>query len=174
MNSENFERHMEFMLSQQAQSAAKIGQLEELVVSLARGTLERFTATDKRVDDVDEKIAALVDAQVRAEERGHQLDEKIAALVDSQLRAQARVDTLNQKNAARFANIDEKIAALLDGDLQAQERHRKLDEKIAALIEAQARTDENIKKTDEGLRSLTNVVDRYISRGRNGDSNDKA
>jgi hypothetical protein len=140
MNSENFERHVEFMLAQQAQSAAKIGQLEDLVVSLASGTLERFRATDERIHDVNEKVAALVDSQVRAEDRHRQLDEKFAVLVDSQLRA--------------------------------EERGRKLDEKFAVLIESQARTDDSVKKTDENLRSLTNLVDRYISRPRNGGSND--
>jgi hypothetical protein len=173
MSSENFERHIEFILAQEARSAAKFEELIGLVVSLASGTLERFRATDRRADDVDEKISALVDSQVRAEDRHRNLDEKFAVLVDSQLRAQARVDILDQKYVVRCDNIDGKIAALVDADLQAQERHRKLDEKFAVLIESQARTDESVKKTNENLRSLTGLVDRYISRRRNGRSNDK-
>jgi hypothetical protein len=68
MADENIERQMEFILAQQAQFSAKIGQLEDLVVRLAQGTLERFEATDKRVDDIDERISALVDSQIRTEE----------------------------------------------------------------------------------------------------------
>ena len=68
MGNENIEKQMEFILEHQAQFTARMGQLEDLVVRLARGTLERFEATDARVDDVDERISALVDSQIRTEE----------------------------------------------------------------------------------------------------------
>jgi hypothetical protein len=68
MGNENIERQMEFIVEHQAQSTARMGQLENLVVRLARGPLERFEATDARVDDVDERISALVDSQIRSEE----------------------------------------------------------------------------------------------------------
>jgi len=68
MSNENIDKQMEFILEQQAQFTARLGQLEDLVVRLARGTLERFEATDARVNDVDERISALVDSQIRTEE----------------------------------------------------------------------------------------------------------
>ncbi len=68
MFNEEFEKKAEFIIEQQAQFAARIGQLEEIVVRLAQGTLDRFEATDKRIDDVDERIAALVDSQIHTEE----------------------------------------------------------------------------------------------------------
>ena len=68
MGNENIDKQMEFILEQQAQFTARLGQLEDLVVRLARGTLERFEATDARVNDVDERISALVDSQIRTEE----------------------------------------------------------------------------------------------------------
>ena len=68
MSNENIDKQMEFILEQQAQFTARMGQLEDLVVRLARGTLERFEATDARVNDVDERISALVDSQIRTEE----------------------------------------------------------------------------------------------------------
>ncbi len=68
MGNENIEKQMEFILEHQAQFTARMAQLEDLVVRLARGTLERFEATDARVDDVDERISALVDSQIRTEE----------------------------------------------------------------------------------------------------------
>ena len=136
---------MEYFAEQQARSAARIAEIEDIIVRFARATRARFDGTDKRVDDVNEKIAALVDGDLSAQERHREIDEKIAALVD--------------------------------GDLRSQERHREIDEKIAALVDSQIRTeesvketDENVKKTDEALRSLTTVVDRYISERRNGDS----
>ena len=67
IGNENIEKQMEFILEHQAQFTARMGQLEDLVVRLARGTLERFEATDARVDDVDERISALVDSPIRTE-----------------------------------------------------------------------------------------------------------
>lgn len=96
MDNEQFERYKEFILQQQAQFAAKIGQLEDglarqgenverlvgvvervvdTVGQLAQVTVERFEAVDRRAaeterqaDEVDRKIAALVDAQIQTEE----------------------------------------------------------------------------------------------------------
>ena len=88
MANENIERQMEFILQQQAQGAARIGQIEDIIVRFAQATRDRFEATDQRVDDVDVKIAALVDLQIRAEERSKKLDEKMAELVKSQTRTE--------------------------------------------------------------------------------------
>ena len=81
MDDEQFERQKEFILQQQAQFAAKIGQLEDnlarivgvvervvdTVARLAQVTAERFEAVDRRADETDRKLAALVDAQIQTE-----------------------------------------------------------------------------------------------------------
>jgi len=79
--SENIEKQMEFILEQQAQGAARIGQLEEIVVRFAQATRDRFEANDQRADDLDAKIAALVDSQMRTEESMRKTDEKLKNLV---------------------------------------------------------------------------------------------
>src|SRR6266550_3267636 len=81
MSNENIDKQMEFILEQQAQFTARMGQLEDLVVRLARGTLERFEATDARVDDVDERISALVDSQIRTEENVKKTEESLRSLI---------------------------------------------------------------------------------------------
>ena len=81
MSSEEFEKRAEFIVEQQAQFAAKIGQLEDIVVRLAKATLDRFEATDKRVDDVDERISALVDSQMQTEESVKKTDENLRNLI---------------------------------------------------------------------------------------------
>ena len=81
MASENIEKQMEFILEQQAQGAARIGQLEEIVVRFAQATRDRFEANDQRADDLDAKIAALVDSQMRTEESMRKTDEKLKNLV---------------------------------------------------------------------------------------------
>jgi hypothetical protein len=93
MTNEEFEKRMEFILEQQSQFSADMqqlgeaqGQTLEIVARLANGTLEGFK-------DVNAKIDALVDSQIRTDEKFNaladsqmQTDEKINLLVDSQMR----------------------------------------------------------------------------------------
>jgi multidrug efflux pump subunit AcrA (membrane-fusion protein) len=92
MADEEFERYQNFILEQQAQSVVKIAQIEaaqarfaedlsrltdnvgQLAANtrlLAEGTLARFNdlaeGTLARFSDVDERISALVDAQIKTE-----------------------------------------------------------------------------------------------------------
>jgi hypothetical protein len=83
MGNENIEKQMEFILEHQAQFTARMGQLEDLVVRLARGTLERFEATDARVNDVDERISALVDSQIRTEENVKKTEANVEKTAES-------------------------------------------------------------------------------------------
>ena len=84
MDDEQFERHKEFMLQQQAESAVRMTQMEDLLVRFAQATRERFEATDRRAEEtdrrtqeIDEKIAALVDAQIQTEETVRKLGEDV-------------------------------------------------------------------------------------------------
>ncbi|OLE53231.1 MAG: hypothetical protein AUG51_14155 [Acidobacteria bacterium 13_1_20CM_3_53_8] len=81
MANENIEKQMEFIIEQQAQFASKMGQLEDIVARLANAALDRFEATDKRIDDVDERISALVDSQIRTEENVKKTDENLRNLI---------------------------------------------------------------------------------------------
>ncbi|MGH9902257.1 MAG: hypothetical protein ACRD68_10675, partial [Pyrinomonadaceae bacterium] len=73
MTNEEFEKKMEFIVEQQAQFAAKIGQIEDVVGRLANASLRRF-------GDTDEKIAALVDSQMRLTEAQSRTDESLRNL----------------------------------------------------------------------------------------------
>jgi hypothetical protein len=159
MADEDFDRKMEFIIEQQAQSVTRIGQLEDIVSRLANATLQRVETTEERVtkrfEDVEEQLAALIDSQIRLVESQSRTDEnlreQIAALVDSQIRsaeAQSRTDE----------NLREKISKLVEAQSRTDENLR---EKFGKLTEAQSITEEN-------LRSLIAVVDRYFSEGRNG------
>jgi len=74
MSNEEFEKKMEFIVDQQAQSAAKIGQLEDIVGRLANASL-------KRLEDTDEKIAALVDSQIGLAEAQSRTDGSLRNLI---------------------------------------------------------------------------------------------
>ena len=84
---------MEFILDQQAQFAAKIGQLEE---NLARQSenLSRLTGIVERVVDTVDRLA-----QVTVE-RFEETDRKLDALVDAQIQTEGSLrslsDTLNR------------------------------------------------------------------------------
>ncbi len=81
MADEDFQKKAEFIVEQQAQFATQIGQLEDIVVRLAQATLDRFEATDKRVDDIDERISALVNSQIHTEESLKKTDENLRNLI---------------------------------------------------------------------------------------------
>jgi len=81
MSNEEFERKMAFIVEQQAQFASDIQQLrevqtqtEQLVSRLAAGTLEGFK-------DVNTKINALVDSQIRLNESQSRTDQSLRNLI---------------------------------------------------------------------------------------------
>ncbi len=74
MSEEESARKMEFILEQQAQFAAKIGQLEDIVTRLANSSWKRF-------EDIEEKIVALIDSQVRLTEAQSRTDESVKNLI---------------------------------------------------------------------------------------------
>ncbi len=85
MANEDIQKNMEFIIEQQAQFAAKIGQLEDIVTRLANTSLNRFEAieekTAQRFEDVDEKIAALVDSQIRLTESQSRTEDSLKNLI---------------------------------------------------------------------------------------------
>jgi hypothetical protein len=68
MTNEEMQKTMEFIVNQQAQFASDIGELKDVVGRLAQATLDRFESTDKRMDETDRRISALVDSQMHTEE----------------------------------------------------------------------------------------------------------
>jgi len=81
MSAEDFQKKADFIVEQQAQFASKIGQLEDIVARLAKATLDRFEASDKRVDEIDERIAALVNSQIQTGENVKKTDEHLRNLI---------------------------------------------------------------------------------------------
>jgi ABC-type transporter Mla subunit MlaD len=90
MADEESDGKMEFIIDQQAQFAANLGRLEEIVVRLADATLRRFEAVDDKLSEVDQKLAALVDSQIRTEESVRVTSENLknlTAVVDQYFRS---------------------------------------------------------------------------------------
>ncbi len=109
MSFEDTERRIAFIIEHQAQFASDIQQLrevqvetEQIVARLANVTLEGFK-------DVNGKIDALVDSQIRLNEGFKDVNAKIDTLVDSQIR-------LNEAQALQSENLsrtDESLRSLI-------------------------------------------------------------
>jgi hypothetical protein len=95
-NEDKIQKQMKFIVEQQAQFASDIGQLKDIVARLANSSLQR-------IENLENKVSALADAQIKTEEN------------------------------------------------------------LSTLAEAQVHTDER-------LNAFISVIERYISKDRNGDS----
>ena len=80
MSTEDFEKKADFIIEQQAQFAFKIERLKDIVARLAKATLDRFEASDKR-DEIDERIAVLVNSQIQTEENVKKTDQHLRNLI---------------------------------------------------------------------------------------------
>lgn len=140
MDDEKLERFKEFMVQQQAQSAERIAQIEDLLVRFAQATRERFAANDQRAQEADQ--------------RAQEMDEKLAALTDAQIRAEDIAAEMKRETRERGADFDRKIAALADAHMRTEEVVKKAGERI--------------DKLGERIDNLSVVVERHIVEGHNG------
>ena len=81
MSNEDFEKKADFIVEQRAQFASQIGQLEDVAARLAQATVDRFHVSDKRVDEMDGRIAALINSQIQTEENVKRTDEHLRNLI---------------------------------------------------------------------------------------------
>ncbi len=150
MSQEQLEKRMEFIVEQQAQFTSDMQQLREaqaqtevtvmqtgeIVARLAHATLEGFK-------DVNAKIDALVDSQIRTDEKFNRTDEKFN-----------RTDERFNRTDEKFNRTDEKFKLLAESQAQTDETFKQL----AA----------SHMHTEADLRNLTALLDRHISEGKNG------
>ncbi len=116
MDDEQFERHKEFMLQQQAQSAVRVAQMEELLVRFAQATRERFKFNESRAKEMDEKLAALINAQIRMEDR----------TAESDRWAKESAADFDRRAKESAADFDRRLALLLDSQKKTEEAVRNL------------------------------------------------
>ena len=100
-NEDKFQRQMEFILNQQAQFAADIGQLKDLhnqqsqIVTRLNDVVTRLaTVTLEGFKTIESKMAALVDAQIRTEENVSILSERMTTLTEAQAHTDDRLNAL--------------------------------------------------------------------------------
>jgi hypothetical protein len=121
MTNEEWERKVEFIVSQQAQFSADIQQLKELyvqaderltrieniIVGLHQATEAKLNAL---AEDTNAKFNALTDSHIRLIESQAKTDEKLDALVDSHLRLEDSLTRLAESQA----KTDERLKSLIN------------------------------------------------------------
>ena len=75
MTDDEWEKKMEFLLNQQADFSARMGQLEDIVARFAQATADRFQLTDRRISEQDERISAVISSQLELQESQRELQE---------------------------------------------------------------------------------------------------
>ncbi len=130
---------------------------------------------EERLARVEQAFVTLTELAVRADERMdshdrsfNELDTKIAALTDAQIKTEAVLAKLaetQERTDVRLAEMQERTDAKLVKLAEAQER---TDAALARLAQAQERTDAKLAETDARLNRLADIVERHISGGRDG------
>ena len=112
MSNEEFERTMAFIVQHQAQFSVDIQQLQEAQTQ----TEQIVVKTAQTVAETGEIVARLANVTL---EGFKDVNAKIDALVDSQIRS-------DEKLAASQARTDERFAALADSQIRSDEKLRNL------------------------------------------------
>ena len=104
-NDDKIQKQMEFILNQQARFDANIGRLDEKNAQIQekhaqlQGIVERLaTVTLEGFENLENKMAALTDAQIRTEDNistlNQRMTERMTALAEAQAETDARLNTL--------------------------------------------------------------------------------
>jgi chromosome segregation ATPase len=145
--SKEAQRNIDFIITKQAQFSADIERINEIqtrtasvVDQLATVTFRRFQSVEGDVNNLDAKMAALVDSHIR--------------LNDAQERGEGKMDALADSHI-RLSDAHERFES-------------KIDALAVRLTESHERLTESQKKSDERLDAFINTVERLISERRNG------
>lgn len=146
MSNEEMNKKMEFVIEQQAQFVADIGEMREVQAQDAKLLKEETNVLKQQYWKLSDAVITVVGL--------------VGSLTKAQARADDRIDVLTQAQA----HTDDRINALA----QAQTR---TDESFNLLAQAQTRTDDSIKvlaeaqtRTDESFNLLTQAQTRTDER----------
>ena len=94
MTNEEFEKRMEFILEQQAQFAANMQKVEERVSKVEDLVGRLALATTAGFQELTGKVSAVVDAQIKLEEKVSTLTEKMTELAEAQAHTDQRLNVI--------------------------------------------------------------------------------
>ena len=95
MTNEEMQKAIGFIINHQAQFAADVQKIQEAQAQTEQLLNRLATVTVKGFEDTNTKINALVDAQIRTEEKINNLTDKINSLADAQMKTEESIRNLN-------------------------------------------------------------------------------
>ncbi len=177
MTEEDRERTMNFILEQQAQSAARMEKFEVGMEKLERALVFMAHQFRRERKDLRERINALVDSQIRSEDKLAYSEERLS-----------RLERITERNIAnsdeRLYSVEERmlrIEELMERNITSSERRLiRLEEtmelntasseaRLARIEELTGRNSEAIRSNSDDIRALTNYVARD-DRKQNGEA----
>ena len=168
----------------ETETKARVVRVENAVLTFAGFA----TAMDERTDSTDRRAEELRD---RLHEWTEILNDKISALVDAQIQTEKRIADSQAVLGQRLAELagaqalsEKKLAELADAQALSDKKLAELAEaqalsekKLAELADAQALSDKKLAElaesqshSDERLNALINIVDRHVTGDGHGTS----
>jgi len=94
VNGDKIQKQMEFIIEQQTQFAANLQKVEERVSKVEDLVSRLAVVTSAGFKELSEKVSALVDAQIKTEERVATLAEKMGELAEAQAHTDQRLNII--------------------------------------------------------------------------------
>jgi len=135
------------------ETVKQIAESHQTIIQLVRVQEERIDGHDAALRATDEKLNALIDAQIGLESRQARLEESHQLLVQLARIQEERID--GQDEARLHTNT--RLDALIDSQIQLTQRVNTLTDDIATLNVRFERTDERLDRISERLESVAEL-----------------
>jgi len=145
MNEEQFQRHVDFIVAQQAKFEVGIARLKEELAENGKQTKENT----RNIAKLGELILSLAN-------HSQSQDEQIVALIE----ASKETDRRFKETDERFKETDRRFKETDRRFKETAERMRETDERMR-------QTDERLRATDEKIGILIKVVERFYNKNGN-------
>ncbi|MCI0664253.1 MAG: hypothetical protein L0220_24605 [Acidobacteria bacterium] len=109
----------------------KVAESHQMLVELAKNQDARIDRQDELHKGMDERLNALIDAQVAYDARAQRLEESIIRLVELATNQEERIDG----HDAAHKETDEKLNALINAQVAYESRVQRLEESFVRLVE---------------------------------------
>lgn len=157
MNNEELNRKMDFIVEQQAQFASDIQQLRE-----SQSTTERLIVqTVNGLNETNEVVTRLA----RVTHAGFtEVNAKLNAVVDAQIRTEGNIVRLE----GNLTRLEGNVTRLEGSVTRLEAKVSQQQDNISRLDENVSRLEVNVSQTSESVRTLKETVETFFKNRRNG------
>jgi chromosome segregation ATPase len=140
------------------ETVKQIAESHQTIIQLVRAQEERIDGHDAMLRATDEKLNALVDAQIGFDSRQARLEESHQLLVQLARIQEERIDG----HEATLRATDEKLNALIDAQIGFDSRQARLEESHQLLVQLARIQEERIDGQDEARLHTNTRLDALI------------